>query len=133
MKKTPPSTTLPDLDARLAAYRKRQAEEEAGRFHRRFVVPGSMFEFSTRVVNDLIAAILISVAFGATIDSAFNSWPWGIVGMFLLGAAAAVRNLYQTAGRMADLEAAHVAETVGRVAESTEDAAPSAQPITERG
>jgi F0F1-type ATP synthase assembly protein I len=119
MNQTPSSPTLPDLDARLAAYRKRQAEEDARRRHPRFIIPGSVIEFSGRVFNDLVAAILISIAFGATIDSVFGSWPWGFLGMFLLGAAAAVRNVYQTASRMAERE--------------TKDAAASAQPITERG
>ena len=94
--------TLTDLDARLAAHRRQQAEEEARRTHRRFLVPRSTLDLASRVLNDLIAAVLIAVAFGVTIDSIFNSWPWGIIGMFLLGGAAAVRNVYQTASRMAD-------------------------------
>ncbi len=130
MNQMPSTPTLPQLDTRLAAYRKRQADEQARRFHRRFIVPGSVIEFSSRVFNDLVAAILISIAFGATIDSVFNSWPWGIVGMFLLGAAAAVRNVYQTASRMAEQE---TKEAVAQGPGPAPDAAPSAQPITERG
>jgi len=130
MNQIPSTPALRDLDARLVAYRKRQEEVEARQFHRRFAVPGSAYEFSGRVFNDLVAAILISIAFGATIDSVFNSWPWGLVGMFLLGVVAAVRNVYQTASRMAACE---TGETVARDAGPAPDAAQSAQPITERG
>ncbi len=102
MNQTRPPLTLSELDARLAAHRKRQAEDEAKRLHRRFLVPRSTLDLASRVMNDLIAAILITVAFGVTIDSIFDSWPWGIVSMFVLGTAAAIRNVYQTASRMAD-------------------------------
>ncbi len=101
MKQRPP-VTLSELDVRLAAFRKRQAEEESKQVHRRFMVPRSTLDFASRVLNDLIAAVLIAVAFGVTIDSIFDSWPWGIVSMFVLGTAAAIRNVYQTASRMAD-------------------------------
>jgi ATP synthase protein I len=123
--------TLPELDARLAAHRKRQAEEEAKRLHRRFLVPRSTLDFASRVMNDLIAAILITVAFGVTIDSIFDSWPWGIIGMFVLGSAAAIRNVYQTASRMADEETAGAPQPDAR---PDRDAATPLAPTTkERG
>jgi F0F1-type ATP synthase assembly protein I len=97
-----PPVSLSELDARLSAYRKQQAEEEARRVHHRFLVPRSTLDLASRVLNDLIAAVLIAIAFGVTIDSVFDSWPWGIVSMFVLGGAAAIRNVYQTASRMAN-------------------------------
>ena len=106
------SVTLADIDARLHAQRQRQAEDHARRFHRRLVLPGSVVEFAARVFNDLIAAVLIAIAIGAAIDGAFDTWPWGILGMFLLGAVAAVRNVYQTANKMSDLEAAEPAQKI---------------------
>ena len=108
------SPTLADIDARLRAQRQRQSEDHARRFHRRLVLPGSVVEFASRVFNDLVAAILIAISIGAAIDGAFDTWPWGIVGMFLLGAAAAVRNVYQTASKMSDLEAAEPAKEITR-------------------
>ena len=106
MNDAPTLPTLADIDARLQARRRRQDEEDARRFHRRIVLPGSVIEFASRIFNDLVAAVLIAIAIGAAIDGAFDSWPWGIVGMFLLGAVAAVRNVHQTANKMADHEAA---------------------------
>ena len=108
------SPTLADIDARLRAQRQRQSEDHARRFHRRLVLPGSVVEFASRVFNDLIAALLIAISIGAAIDGAFDTWPWGILGMFLLGAAAAVRNVYQTASKMSDLEAAEPAKEITR-------------------
>ena len=108
------SPTLAEIDARLEAQRRRQEEEHARRYHRRVALPGSIPEFATRVFNDLIAALLIALAIGAAIDAAFNTWPWGILGMFLLGVVAAVRNVYQTAGRMSEPEAAQPTETIKR-------------------
>jgi len=105
MSDTPEPLTLSALDARLRAWRARQTEDEVRRFHRRLILPAGTLEFASRVGNDLIAALLISIAFGAGIDAAFDTWPWGIVGLFLFGAAAAVRNVHQTASRMADTEA----------------------------
>jgi len=104
MTEAPKPPTLSDLDARLRACRRRRTEDEVRRFHRRIVLPSGMLDFSSRVGNDLIAAVMISIAFGAAIDAAFDSWPWGMVGLFLLGAAAAVRNVHQTACRMAETE-----------------------------
>lgn len=102
MSQTPEPLTLSSLDARLRAWRARKTEDEVRRFHRRIVLPAGMLDFASRVGNDLIAALLISVAFGAAIDAAFDTWPWGIVGVFLLGAAAAARTVHQTASRVAE-------------------------------
>ena len=108
------SLDLTDIDARLRAQRRRMDEDHARRFHRRVVLPGSVFEFAGRVCNDLIAALLIAIAVGVGIDGAFGTWPWGILGMFLLGAAAAVRNVYQTADKMSNLEANQPAQEIIR-------------------
>jgi F0F1-type ATP synthase assembly protein I len=105
MRENPQQPTLSDLDARLLAIQERQKADEVRRFHRRLILPKGTLEFSSRVFNDLIAAVLISISIGAAIDAAFDSWPWGTLGLFLLGAAAAVRNVYQTANKMADTEA----------------------------
>lgn len=102
MAETSRSPTLTELDARLDAHERRRAEEQASRLERRIVLPASTYQFASRVVYDMIAAVLISIAFGAAIDAAFDTWPWGILALFLLGAAAAVRSVYQTANRMAD-------------------------------
>ena len=104
MNQTQTPVTLPELDARLRAYRARQAIDTVQRFQRRIILPDNTLQFASRALNDLIAALLISIAVGAAIDAAFDTWPWGITGMFVLGAAAAARNLYQTATRMAESE-----------------------------
>ena len=99
------SITLSELDKRLRAHRQKTTESETNRFQRKFFLPTSTMAFASRVLNDLVAALLIGVAFGAAFDAAFNSWPWGCVTLFLLGSVAAVRNVYQTANKMADVDA----------------------------
>ena len=99
---TPRSPTLAELDRRLDARLRRQAAEQERQFERQEVLPASTFQFASRVVYDLIAAVMISVAFGAAIDAAFDTWPWAILALFLLGMAAAVRTVYRTANRMVD-------------------------------
>ena len=110
----PTSATLADIDARLRAVRSRQVVDEARRLGRRVPLPGSIIEFAGRVGNDLVAAMLIAIAVGVGIDGAFGTWPFGILGMFLLGASAAVRNVYKTADKMADCEAAEQDQKINR-------------------
>ncbi|MEI8394966.1 MAG: AtpZ/AtpI family protein [Rhodospirillaceae bacterium] len=110
--------TLDDLDRRLAVANNRAKSQEGSRFHRRFVLPEGTVQFASRAGNDLIAAALIAIAFGAAIDASFSTWPLGTFVMFAFGAVAAVRNVYRTARQMAD--------------DKTEAAVkPSSQPVTE--
>lgn len=96
--------SLAELDVRLKAMADRRHQEQRAKTARRSFLPAGTVEFAGRVGNDLVAAALIAVAVGAAIDAGFSTWPWGLVGMFALGAVAAVRNLYRTATRMADSE-----------------------------
>ncbi|MEI6559290.1 MAG: AtpZ/AtpI family protein [Rhodospirillaceae bacterium] len=96
--------TLTDIDRRLRAQRRQRDESLARRFHKRIVLPGTMLQLASRASNDVIAAFLISIAFGAGLDGLFNTSPWGIVVMFTFGVVAAIRNVYQTATRAAEAE-----------------------------
>ena len=115
MSGAPTLPTVDELDQRLRELRRRQVEDQARRAHSCFMMPRSVAEFAGRAFNDLVAALLIAIAVGAGLDGVFGIFPFGTLAMFLLGAAAAVRNVYQTANRMSDQAVAEQAqETIRR-------------------
>ena len=75
-----------------AAEQKRSSETEAG-------TATSAYSIAVRLGSELIGAVVVGTGLGWGIDWAFEHWahvqtrPWGLVVMFLLGAAAGIRNV----------------------------------------
>jgi len=65
--------------------------------------PPTSLDIAARFGTELMAAILMGAALGWGIDWAFDHWshlqtrPWGMVVMFVLGAAAGIRNVMRAA------------------------------------
>jgi ATP synthase protein I len=80
--------------------------DEAGRKHAESTSQGaapSPLGIAFRFGAEMISALLVGGAFGWGIDWAFDHWagvhtrPWGLVVMFVLGAAAGIRNVMRAA------------------------------------
>lgn len=51
-----------------------------------------------RLSSDLVAGVVVGAALGWGFDRLFDTSPWGLVVLFLLGFAAGLRNLMRSAG-----------------------------------
>jgi ATP synthase protein I len=65
--------------------------------------PPTSLGIAFRLSTELVAAVIVGVGLGWCIDWAFEHWasiqtrPWGLVVMFVLGAAAGIRNVMRAA------------------------------------
>lgn len=103
----PPSEPddLKRLGERIDAAGRKRAGEETG------AAPTSV-GIAFRLGTELMSAVLVGTGLGWGIDWAFQNWasiqtrPWGMVVMFLLGAAAGIRNVFRTSQKIsADMAA----------------------------
>ncbi|MFC7332889.1 AtpZ/AtpI family protein [Rhodocista pekingensis] len=91
--RTPPS--LDEIEARL-----RQARRNAG-IATSSPEPGGEVDtrgglgFGFRIGVELLAAMVVGVGGGLMIDRWLGTSPWGLVGMFFLGAGAGVMNVFR--------------------------------------
>lgn len=51
-----------------------------------------------RLASDLVAGVVVGAALGWGFDKLFDTSPWGLVVLFLLGFAAGLRNVMRSAG-----------------------------------
>jgi ATP synthase protein I len=90
-------TPLEDLDARL-----RKARGEAKPAGRGAGSDGGdsgrWLGVAFRIGVELVAALIVSVGIGLLIDWWFGTRPWGLIVLFMLGAATGIRNVYRAVG-----------------------------------
>ena len=88
---------LEDLDARL-----RKARGEAKPAGRGAGSDGGdsgrWLGVAFRIGVELVAALIVSVGIGLLIDWWFGTRPWGLIVLFMLGAATGIRNVYRVVG-----------------------------------
>ena len=90
--KPPPS--LADLDARLQKARERSAEPAPA-------VGGDdnlskkSIGLAFRIGIEMVSAMIVGVGGGMLLDRWLGTTPWGLIGMFFLGAGAGIVNVYR--------------------------------------
>jgi ATP synthase protein I len=78
-------------------------EAERRRVQRDNSPPPTSLGIAFRLSTELVAAVVVGAGFGWGIDWAFEHWasiqtrPWGMVVMFVLGAATGIRNVMRAA------------------------------------
>jgi ATP synthase protein I len=89
-----PPPSLADLDARLQKARERSAGPAP--------VAGGDDGLSKRSIGlafrigiEMVAAMIVGVGGGMLIDRWLGTTPWGLIGMFFLGAGAGIVNVYR--------------------------------------
>ncbi|HSK41698.1 MAG TPA: AtpZ/AtpI family protein [Arenibaculum sp.] len=87
----PPS--LDDLDARLRRARERGAVRTEG--DGGDGLPRNALGLAFRIGVELVAAMIVGVGGGLLLDRWLGTAPWGLVGMFFLGAGAGIVNVYR--------------------------------------
>ena len=88
---------LEDLDARLRKARG-EAEPAARGAGSGDQASGRWLGVGFRIGVELVAALVVGVGIGLLIDWWFGTRPWGLIMMFMLGAATGVRNVYRLVG-----------------------------------
>ncbi len=89
--KPPPS--LEELDARLR--KAREGKDGHGRSGRLERVPHGALGVGLRIGAELLAAMIVGVGGGLLLDQWLGTQPWGLIGMFFLGSAAGILNVYR--------------------------------------
>jgi len=51
-----------------------------------------------RVASDLVGGVVVGAALGWGFDRLFDTSPWGLIGLFLFGFAAGLRNVMKSTG-----------------------------------
>lgn len=90
--KPPPS--LDELDARLRKAREGEIAR-AGGSERGDDVPKGATAVAFRIGAELVAAMIVGIGGGLLLDRWLGTAPWGLIVLFLLGAAAGVMNVYR--------------------------------------
>lgn len=73
--------------------------------------PSSPYSIAFRLGTELVSAVVVGAGLGWGIDWAFANWahihtrPAGMVVMFVLGAAAGIRNVYRTSQQISGADA----------------------------
>ncbi|MSP47991.1 MAG: AtpZ/AtpI family protein [Alphaproteobacteria bacterium] len=86
----PPPPNLDDLEQRLRKARPEPAETGADATDR-----SRAMGLAFRVAVELVSALAVSVGLGWLIDRWLGTGPWAMVGMFFVGAAAGMLNVYR--------------------------------------
>ena len=89
--------SLKALDRRLEAAKSRHGRPGAGRGSVNTEGMGA----GMRIAVELVAAVLVGTAIGIALDKWLGTQPWLLILFFLLGCAAAFRNVYQEIERQA--------------------------------
>lgn len=99
MKDEQPPVTLDALDARLQEMHNRRGtgKEQTSRLD---AASQSAVGMAWRIGVEVLAAMVVGVGSGLLLDHWLGSRPFGLVGMFLLGAAAGVLNVYRTVNNL---------------------------------
>lgn len=94
-----PPVALDELDARLQKIHNRR-ETGKGQGGRLDAASQSAVGMAWRIGVEVLAAMVVGVGSGLLLDHWLGSRPFGLVGMFLLGAAAGVLNVYRTVNNL---------------------------------
>ncbi|MDR3516007.1 MAG: AtpZ/AtpI family protein [Azospirillaceae bacterium] len=82
-----------DLDARLHKARERNATGKSTSDPN--ALPTGPIGIAVRLGVELLAALIVGVGAGLLVDRWLGSAPWGLIGMFVLGSAAGIVNVYR--------------------------------------
>jgi ATP synthase protein I len=93
MSQEPDPRSLDELESRLRKARERGAGPEKP--ERSDDLPGGSLGFAFRIGVELLAAMIVGVGGGLLLDRWLGTAPWGLIGMFFLGAGAGVMNVYR--------------------------------------
>jgi ATP synthase protein I len=88
-----PPKSPDDLDQRLSQFRN-ERDIAAGRGRKEDSTNNGL-GFAMRIGVELVAALVIGVAFGLFLDNWLETKPWFMLTFFLLGAAAGMFNVYR--------------------------------------
>lgn len=89
-----PPHSLDELEARLRKARERSTQGSS-RGSKVAQVTNSAFGAAFRIGVELLAAMIVGVGGGLLLDRWLGTAPWGLIGMFFLGAGAGVLNVYR--------------------------------------
>ena len=89
-----PPPSLDDIDARLRKARERSAGP-AAKPDGDDDLPRRSLGLAFRIGIELVAAMIIGVGGGLLLDRWLGTTPWGLIGMFFLGAGAGIVNVYR--------------------------------------
>lgn len=86
-----------DADFRKRSQEIRQHVAKRGglSFSRYEKPPDSYAGWAYRIGMELVVAVVASVFIGVSIDQYFGTTPWALIGMFLLGSLAGLRNIFR--------------------------------------
>ena len=56
--------------------------------------------FGFRISTEIVAALVVGVGIGITVDNYFNTQPFGLIIFFILGALAGFLNIYRVMRRI---------------------------------
>ena len=89
-----PPPSLADLDARLRKARERNAEPApaAGGDDN---LSRKSIGLAFRIGIEMVSAMIVGVGGGMLLDRWLGTTPWGLIGMFFLGAGAGIVNVYR--------------------------------------
>jgi len=83
----------PKLDKLKRQIEKAQREVEPIRFKKK--EPLNKLGKFFNVGVELVSGVLVGVGLGLLIDWAFNTSPWGLISLFILGSIAGMLNVYR--------------------------------------
>jgi ATP synthase protein I len=91
-----PGSLTSDLAARIARARGEHPGQQTEARQRETTGMGRAF----RLASEFVAAILVGLGLGWGVDTLFNTTPWGIIVLLLLGFAAGVLNVVRAAAEI---------------------------------
>jgi ATP synthase protein I len=86
---------LDDLNIRVSAAREANEPKKA-----RGLNEATTYGIATRLVAELVAGLLVGVLFGWYLDQLFDTKPWLMIIMVMLGAAAGIVNVMRAAKQL---------------------------------
>jgi ATP synthase protein I len=89
-----PPPSLADLDARLRKARERSAEPAPAAGGDDNLSKKSI-GLAFRIGIEMVSAMIVGVGGGMLLDRWLGTTPWGLIGMFFLGAGAGIVNVYR--------------------------------------
>ena len=88
-------TRLDDLSARVSAAREANEPKPS-----RGLNEATSYGIATRLVAELVAGILVGVLLGWYLDQLFDTKPWLMIILIMLGAAAGITNVMRAAKQL---------------------------------
>jgi len=88
--------TLDELSTRVSAAREANKPKEA-----RGLKEATAYGIATRLVAELVAGILVGVLIGWYLDRLFDTKPWLMIILIMVGAAAGITNVLRASKQLA--------------------------------